>query len=155
MTVLKVHFRTFIAMACVFCIVAPLIAGAYYVVLYPLYVLSGQADVTLDQLLYLPTLSALSFVLLPGLLLAPYILGGIPAFITCVLSFAVYLVQGYVRGWLVCLFAFVACVIPLGFDGVSTSTNLVTRPMFVLSGFLAALTIWRWRTLFGVKEIIK
>jgi len=155
MTTLKAHFKAFIAMICVFCVVAPLIAGGYYVVLYPLYVLSGQADVTLDQLLYLPTLSALSFVLLPGLLLAPYILGGIPAFITCVLSFAVYLVQGYVRGWLVCLFAVLACALPFGFDGHATSTNLITRPMFVLSGLLATLTIWRWRGLFGVKEIIK
>lgn len=161
MKTISQHIKTFIAMAAVFCVVAPFIAGAYYLVLYPLYVLSRRADVTLDQLLYFPTVSVLFFVLLPALLLTPLVLGVIPAFITCVLSFLVYLMRGYVNWWLVCLFAFVACAAPLnfdgplGFDGLETSTNLVTKPIFVLSGFLSALTICWWRRAFGFYRIIR
>ena len=155
MKTISQHFKIFIAMSAVFCIIAPLIAGAYYLVLYPLYVLSGQADVTIDQLLYFPKLSVLFFVLLPGLLLTPFILGMIPALITCVMSFMVYLMRGYVNWWLVCLFAFVACATPLGFGGLDASTNLITKPIFVLSGFLSALTICWWRGAFGFNRIIR
>ncbi|MEP6355176.1 MAG: hypothetical protein ABJ081_00655 [Hyphomicrobiales bacterium] len=149
------HFKTFIAMLAVFCVIAPLIAGAYYLVFYPLYVLSGRAEVTIDQLLYFPTISVLFFVLLPGLLLTPFVLGVIPAFITCVLSFLVYIMRGYVNWWLVCLFAFVACAAPLSFDGLQSSTNLITKPIFVLSGFMSALTICWWRRAFGFNKIIR
>lgn len=155
MKTISQHIKIFVAMAAVFCVVAPLIAGVYYLVLYPLYVLSGRAEVTIDQLLYFPTISVLFFVLLPGLLLAPFVLGVIPAFITCVLSFLVYLMRGYVNWWLVCLFAFVACAVPLGFDGLHSNTNLITKPIFVLSGFMSALTICWWRGAFGFNRIIR
>lgn len=151
----KRHLKVFVAMACVFCLVAPMIAGVYYIFLHSLYVLSGKSGVTLDQLLYFPTLSALFFVLLPGLLLAPLVLGVLPAFLTCLLSFAVYLLRGFVRWWQIGAFALLACSLPLGFEGGETQSNLIEEPVFVLSGFLAALTICWWRGAFGFKEIIR